>query len=399
MEKQERSSEKIAGGILGFVIGDILAFPLRQIDYNARKKYFPVEDIVEPFDFDKQLEEGNYHHSNLMNKVNNWYPAGFYSFYSQQLLLVFDSIYQKNDIDLEDISQKLVKYSFPRDRTAPLGVFRGYNRPFYDSIQNIANGMPLKLCGSTHCIGDSFAKLIPIALFLGKQNNLIKDRSIDVTLLTNRDHHSVAGAAAIAYAVSQASTKSTYNVEDEINRTADFVRNTENHAMDRFRDFFPEFRTDKNFISNSIRELHRLKNEPVEHGVEYYKNLARQNNLKESSAVVTTGIGLLLFIKNIDSFDEAIRNSLALDIDIEIITPIVGALSGSLHGLEKISEQAKNLVKTKEDICIKAENLHKETERPKITNFFIKELELSDEQYAKKQLIMEKIEEKIPANA
>lgn len=386
--------DKIAGSIIGLIIGDLLAFPLKFINYSNRQQYFPVENIVEPFNVDKEIEEANFRNNDLKNKIYTWYPAGYYSFYSQQALLVYDSVYQFQDIDIEDISQKLVKYSFPRDRTAPLGIFRGYNRQFYDSVQNISNGLPLKVCGVTNNVGDSAIKAVPIGLFFGTETKSIRDKTLDVTLLTNRDVSSIASASAIGYIMSQTLTRSFFNADEELGRVIDFVRQTEDYALKRYGDFLSESEHHRNMLPNALNELYRLRNEPTETGVKFYKDFASQHNLRYNSPTVTTALSLLLFIKNIGSFEHLIKNTLALDIEIEIIAPIVGALSGSLLGVEKIPQQWKERVRGMKDICLRAENFNGSTEKPKLKNYYLRELELSNEQYKCKEIALKKLDEK-----
>jgi ADP-ribosylglycohydrolase len=400
MEKKDKSNEKFSGGMLGLLIGDILAFPLGMLDYERRKGFFPVNSLIEPQDFEKQLEEEANYNSNLKNRVENWFPAGYYSFYGQQALLILDSIFQMKDIDIEDISQKLVKYSYPRDRISPLGIFRGYNRQFYDSVQNIANGMPLKLCGVTNSIGDAPFKLIPIGMFKGFETQPIRDRSVDITLLTNRDIQAVASSAAIAITVAQTVNKSFFNVDEELKRIIDFTRSVENYAMDRFGDFFQNGNQNRNRVSNCLNELYRLKNESVDEGIRYFKNQAHQNNQKYNSSLVTTGAALLIFIKNVGSFEQAIKCAIEQDVDIQIVTPIVGALSGSLHGTNKLPHHWKNLVKYRKEIYQKIDYIKTEdTEKPGITNYYIREIELSSDQQKTKDNILNKIDEKLPVIA
>ena len=39
--------DKISGGIIGMIAGDILAFPFRSINYDHRKEIIPISPIVE----------------------------------------------------------------------------------------------------------------------------------------------------------------------------------------------------------------------------------------------------------------------------------------------------------------------------------------------------------------
>lgn len=396
MDKKERSIEKIAGGILGLIIGDTLAFPLKFVDYDTRKQFFPINNLVDPFDFNNNQE--NIHINNLRYKLNNWYPAGYYSFYGQQSLLVFDSIYKVGDYDIEDISQKLVKFSYPRDRISPLGIFRGYHRQFYDSVQNIANGMPLKLCGVIDAIGDSPFKVIPMALYFGNETNMVRDKCTDLTLLTNRNLQSVAASAAIGYTVAVTSSRAFFNIEEEIPRIRDFASKVENFAGNKYGDFFSDSFAYRNKVSESINELSRLINEPIEVGVDYYKNFAKSHNLGSNSSLAVTGLALLIFFKNIGSFDNAIKTSLELDIDIDIVTPLVGALSGSLLGSNKLPKHWKKHIKYRKDIYQRAEFLKSEGNKPNLKNYYVRELELSDAQYNIKEAALKEFDEKTPVS-
>jgi ADP-ribosylglycohydrolase len=399
-KKQDKSIDKFAGGLMGLVIADTLAYPLKFLSHEERKQFLPVQNLVEPHDFKKLLEDQTQQAGQLKHRAENWFPAGYYSFYSQQALLLFDSIFTMGAVDLEDISQKLVKYSFPRDRYSPLGVFRGYNRQFYDAIQNIANGMPLKLCGITNCIGDAAIKFIPVGMYYGFETHSIKDKSVEITLLTHRDIHAVGSSAALGYTVAQTSAKPYFNIDDELKKIVDFTRTVENYATDRFGDFFQDSYHNRNLLSQSINELNRLKNEPVDEGIRYYKNLANQHRLKYNSSLVTCCSSLLIFIKNIGNYDHAIKCALEQDIDIEIVAPLVGALSGSLLGAGKIPKPWKHLFKERKEIYQKVEFLKAENaEKPSVSNYYIKEIELSEKQFNQKSEIMNKIDEKLPVIA
>lgn len=386
-------NDKVAGSILGLIIGDIMAHPFKNMIFDERKEYFPVNDFVEPFNLEELLKGNDPKINDLKAKIHNWYPAGFYSFYSQQALLVLDSLISKQDVDIEDISQRLVKYSYPRDRTAPFGIYRGYTRQFYDSIQNIVNGLPLKVCGVTHCIGDSPFKSIPLALFYAADVKELSNKSLDLCLLTNRDVMSVGAAAAIAYTVSQASTKTYFNVDEELHRIIDFARNAENFAVKRYTDFLSDSVPRKNLLSESLNELYTLKDRPIEDGVRFFKEFAANNKLQSSCAIVTTGLSLLVFIKNLGSFEHCVKNALELEVSPEIITPIAAAISGSLLGIERIPKHWKKLVIGRKDLILKIENLKTEAEKPIFKNYFIREIEFSDQMFQKKDDAYERLDE------
>lgn len=386
--------DKIAGSILGLIVGDILASPLKTFSYEERKKFLPVNNLVEPFAVNTIIEEGTIKGSDLTNRIQSWFPAGFYSFYGQQTLLVFDSIVKIQDVDIEDISQRLVKYSFPRDRITPFGIYRGYHRKFYDAVQNIANGLPLKVCGVTNCYGDAAFKSIPIALFCGNEVKTMSEKSLDITMLTNRDVTSVASASAIGYTIAQASTKSFFNIDDELHRIIDFTRMSEDYSVKRYSDFLSESAHNKNIVSSALNELYSLKDKPIEDGVHFFKKFASEHNMKHNSSVVTTGVSLLLFFKNIGSFEYTVKNSLELDIDIDIITPLVAAISGSLLGIDKIPKHWKKLVNGRKDIILKSEFLKNEAEKPAFKNYFIREIEFTNQQLDIKDEALNKAEEK-----
>ena len=385
--------EKIAGCILGMIIGDVLAFPLKHLPYEERKQYFPVNNLVEPFDYKSMVEEGEVKFNEIKNMIQNWYPAGYYSCNVQQALLVLDSIISFQDVDIENISQRLVKYSYPRDRTAPLGVFRGYTKPFFDSVQNIVNGLPLRVCGVTYCSGDAAFKTIPIALFYGMESKLLSDKSLDVTLLTNRDVTAIASSSAIGCAIAQASSKSYFNVDEELRRIIDAAKHSENFCLKRYQDFLSDSAHRKHLVSDSLNELYRLKDAPTEEGIQYYKDYATHNNLRHDSSVVTTAVSLLMFIKNIGNFEYSVKNSLELNVNIEIVTPLVAAISGSLLGVEKIPKYWRKLIASRKDLVLKSENLRTEEEKPAFKNYYIKEIELSDQQYASRELAFNFLEE------
>lgn len=385
--------DKVAGSIFGLMIGDIMAHPFKNLPFEERKQYFPVKDFVEPFDVEKLFEIEHAKINDLRMKVQNWFPAGFYSFYTQQTLLVLDSVISKQDVDIEDISQRLVKYSYPRDRTSPFGIYRGYTRQFYDSIQNIVNGLPLKVCGVTHCIGDSPFKSVPLALFYASDVRELSNKSLDLCLLTNRDVTSVGGAAAIAYTISQASTKTYFNVDEELHRIIDFTRNAENFAVKRYTDFLSDSISRKNLVSESLNELYTLKDKPIEEGVRFFNEFASNHKLQSNSAVVTTGLSLLLFIKNIGSFELCVKNALELDANIEIITPLAASISGSLLGVERIPKYWKKLIIGRKDLLAKMEYLKAEGEKPLFKNYFIREIEFSDQLFEKKNAAYEKLDD------
>ena len=49
-------NDKVAGSILGLIIGDIMAHPFKNMIFDERKEYFPVNDFVEPFNLDELLK-------------------------------------------------------------------------------------------------------------------------------------------------------------------------------------------------------------------------------------------------------------------------------------------------------------------------------------------------------
>lgn len=385
--------DKIAGCLFGLLIGDMLSLPLKPLKYDERKRYFPVNNLVEPFSVQELIEETDLSFNDIKHRIYSWHPAGIYSFYGQQALLVFDSVVKSQSVDIEDISQRLVKYSFPRDKSSPLGIFRWNNRQFFESIQNIANGLPLKVCGVPHCIGDSAFKIIPIALFYGNAANEMKDNVVDITLLTNRDVQAIASAGAIGYTISQASSKSFFNVDEELNRIINFTRLCEETSLRKYKDFLQDSSDKKHVVSEALKELYNLKDRSLGDGINYYLDLSHKNGLSDMSSVAITGISLLLFIKNIGNFEQTIKTTLEQNLAIEIITPIVGAIAGSLCGINKIPQSWKELVENQKDIFAKSEKIKWEDKPPEYKNFYIKELELCEKQYQQKESQIRHLEE------
>ncbi|MEW5822603.1 MAG: hypothetical protein AB1782_20590, partial [Cyanobacteriota bacterium] len=190
-----------------------------------------------------------------------------------------------------------------------------------------------------------------------------------------------------------------FNVDDELHRIIDFARNSEEYCLKRYTDFLSDSHQHKHFVSDTLNELYTLKDKPIEEGISFFKEVARHNQLKANSSVVVAGLSLLIFFKNIGSFEYSIKNSLELDIEIDIITPLVGAMAGSLHGIEKIPKHWKKLVSGRKDIIQKTEYLKTEEEKPVFKNYFIKEIELSDMQYRCKENAIERLETVINANS
>jgi ADP-ribosylglycohydrolase len=156
----------IKGSIIGFLIGDVLGYPYENLD-NLDQYY--IEIIKTP-------EEDE--------------VFGGWSFVGSSLLAVIDSIVEFEDIDFEDIKQKLSDIVCG-GYLNPNAECKDFSETITQAVNNINNGMPFDKTGilvTDNISNESLFRVLPIALFC--LNDSIEDfitNIHNVSLITHKN--------------------------------------------------------------------------------------------------------------------------------------------------------------------------------------------------------------------
>lgn len=384
--------EKILGCIFGMIIGDTLAAPIKNYNLEQRKRFLPVKGLIQNINVEQEAQKAAEKFDDpeerlkwVSSKIHDVPLASHYSFYSQQFLLILETLYALNDLDVEYVAQRLLKYSYPRDEYFPLGIYRLHNKNFSDSLQNIANGFPLRVCGVTNTYGDSAFKSMALGLFPKFNPRQLSQKVIDLTLLSHRDILSIASAACFAYTVSTIRHKGFFNADQDLEPIITFTFEAEKFAFERYKDFLIQSEPDKHMISNSLKELKHLKDKPLAEGIKYFEDQNKKANSKINQAPSITGTSMLLFLKEPDNFEKLLQLTFENEIKIGFVAPIVCALSGMINGVDKLPRQYKGFIRDKKALNLLAENIGKEESKPLRENFYMKEMALQEKVYSQKE--------------
>jgi len=376
--------DRSVGCILGLAIGDALGCPVEGFSPGQIQQiYGQLRDFSQPKVIFAGIAEQGLQAAPLAGLVlRRWRLPGLYSDDTQQALLLIDSLLAAGGADADDFARRILHASRPATTDTPLGAFRGYGSGFLQAVRNLSRGVPARQAGTDSAGNGAAMRIAPVGLYYAGRDEEIVRAALEISLVTHRDARSLAGAAAVALAVSQAiSLKPPCRAGDFLQQLIPRVQQAERHIeaviADRDEQSYHQF-------SDALQLLTRLVNSPAHEAFAAIADNARKAtsvrpiNAHHPFVLASVVSSFWCFLHHIDSLEEAICQAINGGGDTDTIGAITAALAGALHGSNSIPRQWVTGLINAQQVRLRAEALAgNEQAKDQLANFYEMELELT----------------------
>lgn len=283
--------ERLYGGILGFIIGDMAGVPVEFSNREERDKD-PVREL---------RAYGTYHQH-----------FGSWSDDSSLMLCLMDSV--SHGFSLERLKNNMIAY-YQDGGFTPRGEMFDIGNSTKKAIQNMIDGVDLSLCGGRGEEDNgngSLMRILPLAFIadLNKPDELIRMVS-DVSCMTHAHPRSV--LACIFYTAFAAGL---YAGTDILAAYENAVRFVKNHCSA----YEKEFGAYRDVMSMKVVTLDRRR-------------------IRSSGYVVDTLEAVLWSLFNTASYTDAVFAAVNLGGDTDTIAALTGGLAGIIYGIGDIPDR------------------------------------------------------------
>jgi len=278
----------IKGAFYGFIIGDVLGFPVEFLSRDAMKSN-PVVDI--------------------QVRTDMGVPKGVFSDDTSMTLATMDSILNCNGINLNDMMNKFCDWSYQGKYTSTNKVLDiGMTTRQALAKYNLLKLNPLE-CGSVNYSDNgngSLMRMLPIALYCNNKRvdfktlyNYVKD----VSTLTHA--HSVSVLGCLIY--------------------SNYIINLLN-GYDKFESY-------KVIDKKDYKKL--FDNEVIDHYDKIFNHtlhLLNEADIKSTGYIVDTLLSSIWCILKSDNFEESLLTAVNLGNDTDTIGAMTGSIAGLIYG-------------------------------------------------------------------
>lgn len=322
---KKNNLDKFLGSIYGLAISDAFSFPYEDL---------LTSDFAKKISIDTSIYPGSKNH-----------PSGQYTFNTEVVFAVVDSIIKKNDIDSKSILNELIDLYIDKK---PFG--NGYKTK--EMIDKIISGLEYDRARAS--IGSTdftpLLRSVPIGLWLsnGKIKNLIKS-AIEVSEITHSDYRVSACSVAVSAGVAGLVDK-TNQVDSK--KFLAFIAEAVSRVDDKIADYFISINTLlKKDIPGAELKLKKLGNDnfsPYEYG-----------GGLSPFCLSTVFIAFYHFLLNQTNFSNMLHSIIKAGGIISGAASIAGSLWGALNGYDKLPAPLVNFLINKEMIYEKCVNFYK----------------------------------------
>lgn len=281
----------ILGGILGFIVGDIIGIPVEFEPRETRKKD-PVREM---------RAYGTYHQ-----------PFGTWSDDTSMTLCLIESL--TDGYDLNNIVDKYIDF-YLKGYWTPYGEVFDIGNATRNAIERMAMGIDPLECGGTSLEDNgngSLMRILPVAFYAMKAN--AKDRIELTEKISSLTHaHKRAKLGCIIY-VEYAVQLIILN--DKNKAYEKMIQSVYEHCSKVYKD---ELATYKRIFSGKL----------------LYEE---EENIQATGYIVDSIEAALWCFHNTNSYKEAILKAVNLGEDTDTIAAITGGLAGILYGYEQIPD-------------------------------------------------------------
>ena len=181
------SENRITAALVGAAVGDALGSPVRGMKPgHIVQKFGRISDYPDP---EKAYRDNLYH----------WRPRGLYSHITQQILAVTESLVTIGSYDPDDIAEHFLSLYGSGENE---GLFRGRSFTLYKSLRSLQEGTSLLECGRPEPGMEALPRLIPVAIYLSGERDILRKAVIELTLFTHNDPRAVGAGIAFAEVIS-----------------------------------------------------------------------------------------------------------------------------------------------------------------------------------------------------
>jgi ADP-ribosyl-[dinitrogen reductase] hydrolase len=363
--------DRARGCLLGLAVGDALGAPLEGLTpQQIRAHYHQVTDYVDGSRAWKK-------------KPHRWRLPGLYTDDTQQALALADVLLKHHAVEPEALAAQYLALATPKGTN--LGAHRSVGKSFRQVMKCLENGGSPRYSGQTSAGIGAAMRIAPVALYYAGDPDAMFEAVMSASLMTHRDIRSLAGAMAVAHAVqrllgqkpkgsfplwlaadvSRAVKKMAAIYHDQILGVENFGGSL-SEALARVEDLLGQPR--EQALGSIVEEANRHGANPV----------CRRPTMGFAPACIPTCLYLLL---TSDSFEEAMIDVINLGGDTDTAGAILGALAGTLYGVQAIPERWLNGLQNRDGIDLRAQALfHRSAAGFDIPDFLATERYLSQEE-------------------
>ncbi len=292
---------KFIGSLIGVAVGDALGMVVEG---------WSAGDIRATYGVLKEMQDQRF-------------GPGRYTDDTQMTLLIAESLLDQKGFDSEDLAKKFARW--------PLFA-RGGGYACTVACNKLAQGVSWKESGVDSAGCGSAMRVAPIGLFFhGRPDELLEAVRIS-SLMTHTDPRAVAGALAVAHAVSLCiSWEGAFDPRVFLSSIASFIAPTSHD------------------LSEKVNGLLLLQDKPLEEAMEHIG--------VGGFVMETVPAALFYFILSPDDFETGMINAVNGGGDTDSIAAILGGISGAYNGIEAIPdrwvkplESRKRIVKLGEEL-------------------------------------------------
>jgi ADP-ribosyl-[dinitrogen reductase] hydrolase len=297
--------KKYTGCLLGSAVGDALGMQTEGMSPGEIKQKF---NIV--FDYGPGMP-GTPH-----KKLR----PGQYTDDTEQTLILARSIAESGKFDPELFSKKLVEH-YKMIVSRP-GSNRGWGRTSLDSCKRLQSGTPWKESGGDSPTCGSSMRISPIGLIYPDNLEHTEKTAVDSSLPTHRHPESIAGAVAVASAVSLAIT----------NTSPDIILTTAGSLAKKY----------DSLLGNKINSIEKMRYMPELNAFSIIGTSLMTRDVVPSA--------FYCFSKNPLDFSRALITAVNAGGDTDSIAAITGAISGAYLGIDVIPKKWLDKLENRNEI-------------------------------------------------
>ncbi len=305
---QKNIIDKFKGCIIGVAIGDVLGAPVEGMEAEEIKRNFgKITFYIE--NPDKNLSKGEYTDDTAMT------------------IATMEALIENKFFDIHSIIKKFLEWF--NDNPVGIGNTTYFSLYYLDEGYSYEHASKMVYDGYTAGNGAAM-RIAPIALFNFKNQieRLIQD-VIDCSIITHYHPDAIAGAIVIALLI-------YFNLFSE-NKKANYKK------IFRFKD--------------------EIKSKNILKAVENASRTIKEN-LSPTGYIVDTVETTLWFYLNYDDPIKAIIDAVNMGGDTDTIASIIGALLGSLYGINKFPDKYIRGIKNYDYLLELSEKLYRVAENP-----------------------------------
>jgi ADP-ribosyl-[dinitrogen reductase] hydrolase len=337
------------GAFLGLAIGDALGRPLHSLkDGFIRQAFGEIDGYADSI-------------SAFPDRPARWCIPGLYGSNTQQALLLAEAALVFGSADANSVAGLYLRLAKEGPTEGELGAWRNPTTALHKAIRAMEEGTLALHCGHSAPTPHPAARIAPLALLFDDEDALVR-AVIETTLPTHNDPRSVAGALAIARAVSLFSSENPKPLE-LCSDIARWTRSGEERLYDEYREYLPETvgRDWTHQMSNILNLLPRLVEEKDDALAERtLVSAANSYDPPEPIARCSVGfapsfVGMALYwALSSGSFPIAVLRTVEAGGETDAAGAIVGAVAGSRFGIDEIPEEWLNKLLNKQMLQVRA---------------------------------------------